>query len=93
METYDREALLALLGAPAGNDAQTKLAEAEWVKVAAKRHGQYVLVVDGRVRGEGKWLQILGQFLLSTHAGHRVKVVSHTDFVTRRLAECLVVSL
>lgn len=93
METYDREALLALLGADGGKNAKTKLTEDKWVKVAAKRHGAYLLIVDGNVRDQGNWLKMCGQFLLSTHAGHRVKVVSHTDFVTRRLAECLVVSL
>jgi hypothetical protein len=72
---------------------KTKLTEEEWLKVAAKRYGAYVLVIDGKVRAEGKWLHIVGQFLLSTKAGDRVKVMSHTDFVTRRLAECLLVSL
>jgi hypothetical protein len=72
---------------------KTKLTEAEWMKLAAKRHGAYLLVIDGEVKEQGGWLKIHGQFLLSTHAGTRVKVVSRTDFVTRRLAECLVVAL
>lgn len=83
MAAYDREALLELLGADGGKGAKTKLTDPEWMRVAARRHGQYVLVIDGHVRAEGKWLRILGQFLLSPHAGDRVKFLSHTDYVTR----------
>jgi hypothetical protein len=72
---------------------KTRLTEAEWVKLAAKRRGAWVLVVDGHVVDEGTWLKMTGQFLLSTHAGTRVKVLSHTDFVSRRLAESLLVAL
>lgn len=72
---------------------KTKLTEAEWVELAAKRHGMWVLVIDGHVRDEGRWLPMVGQFLLSTHAGDHVKVVSHTDYVTRLVAEAALVAL
>lgn len=66
---------------------KTKLTEAEWVKLAAKRRGAWVLVIDGRVVAEGTWLKMTGQLLLSTHAGQRVKMLSHTDFVKARLRQ------
>jgi hypothetical protein len=74
------------------NGAVTKLTEEKWVKLAAKRHGRWVVVIDGHVTGEGAWLPILGQFLLSTHAGQRVKMLSHTDYVMRQVAEAALVA-
>lgn len=73
---------------------KTKLTEAEWVKAAEKhRHIAYVLVVDGHVTAEGPWLQMVGAYAAEPKDGKRVRVMSHSDFVTRRLAECLLVSL
>lgn len=84
--TYDREALLDLLGIPAadrGKGAKTKLTEAEWVEAASNRHGFFVLVVDHRVETRDNWTRTLGRFTTEDKAGHRVRVMSHTDFVTR----------
>lgn len=83
METYDREALLQTLGAGGGQGAKTKLTEAEWVGLSTNRHGAYVLVVDGRVETRDNWLLTMGRFSIEDKVGHRVRVMSHTDFVTR----------
>jgi hypothetical protein len=92
MDTYDRAALLELLDAHGGNDAKTKLTDAEWMQLVAKRHGAWVVVIDEHVVYEGVWLTALGYFLLNIHGGDRVKFVGHTDFVQRRLASALLES-
>lgn len=72
---------------------KTKLTEAEWVKLADKRHGAYVLVVDDRVMARDNWLRIMGRFATEDKNGHRVRVMSHTDYVMRRVAEAALVAL
>jgi hypothetical protein len=92
VETYDRAALLEQLGAHGGRGGITKLTEAEWAQLATGRHGAWVVVLDDNVIAEGPYLLALGHFFLNTHAGGRVKMVGHTDFVQARLAAALLES-
>jgi hypothetical protein len=74
------------------NGAATALSEAEWVKLAARRTGAWVVVIDEHVVYEGRWMLALGNFLINTHAGTHVRMVSHTDFVQQRLVAALLES-
>jgi hypothetical protein len=74
------------------NGAVTALTDVEWMQLVSKRHGAWVVVIDEHVVYEGVWLTALGYFLLNTHAGDRVKLVGHTDFVMRRVASALLES-
>lgn len=87
MISYDRAALLEALDAHGGNDAKTKLTEVEWGQLATKKRGAWVVVIDGKAIAEGPWLKMLGYFLINTHAGDRVKMLGHTDFVMRLLTK------
>jgi hypothetical protein len=92
VETYDRAALLEQLGAHGGRGGITKLTEAEMAELAMKKRGAWVVVLDDKVIAEGPYLLALGHFFLNTHAGDRVKMVGHTDFVMRRLDAALLES-
>jgi hypothetical protein len=74
------------------NGASTALTENELMQLAAKRHGVYVVVLDQKVIAQGPYLLALGHFYLNTHAGDRVSMQSHTDYVQQRLAAALLES-
>jgi hypothetical protein len=93
--TYDRDALCDQLGIrpeDRGKGAMTKLTEADWAQLATHRRGAWVVAVDDHCIAEGPYLIALGSFFLNTHAGDRVKMVGHTDFVQARLAAALLES-
>lgn len=74
------------------NGAVTALTENELTKLAAKRHGAYVVVLDRKVIAQGPYMLALGHFYLNTHSGDRVSMQSHTDYVQQRLAAALLES-
>jgi hypothetical protein len=74
------------------NGAATALTENELMKLAAKRHGVFVVVLDRKVIAQGPYLLALGHFYLNTRSGDRVSMQSHTDYVQQRLAAALLES-
>lgn len=74
------------------NGAVTALTENELMKLAARRHGAYVVVLDRKVIAQGPYLLALGHFFLNTHSGDRLLLQSHTDYVQQRLAAALLES-
>jgi hypothetical protein len=74
------------------NGAVTALTEQELMKLATRRHGAYVVVLDRKVIAQGPYLLALGHFFLNTHSGDRLSMQSHTDFVMRRVAEAALVA-
>ena len=78
---------------PDYNGAVTALTDAGRVALAAKRHGAFVLVVDDRVMARDNWTLILARFAAEDKSGRRVRVMSHTDYVMRQVAEAALVAL
>lgn len=90
------------------NGARTALTEAEWVALAAKRHGAYVVIAtvlyaNGPLTAADQpkpYADAMERF--NSHVasgwpkadGHvRVRVTSHTDYVMRLVAEAALVAL
>lgn len=67
--------------------AATALTDTEWLKLANRRHGAYVLVSDQTVEMRDSYLKVMGRFTLETRVGGRngLRVMSHTDYVQARM--------
>jgi hypothetical protein len=69
------------------NKQSTALTDADWVALAANRHGVHVLVEGQTVIDTGPYGRVLGAFAAEAGSGRDLRVMSHTDYVTELMAE------
>jgi hypothetical protein len=63
----------------------TAFTPAEWLALAAKKHGAFVLVAGDLVAHRDVYLSVMGRFTLDLPAGRALRVMSHTDYVEQRM--------